>query len=359
MNRLTYWFLLMGLCLIGRGQNAFSLSFGNTTYSPVSDTLTTEVMLSLDVEGRLGSANLVFTYDTSALKLLSFAPEGNNSDYQFSLTSSRAGRGSYNIALLNPGAGDSILAHPQRQKLATLMWEVRDPSGGVAINWHEEGTQGTVVFIDDEVTPLASDTLISYQESGSAFPIEWGPFTATQWGDRVKLNWTTLQEANNSVFWIDRSLDARSFERIGSTPSQGDSERPQHYEWIDRGATALGMGQPIHYRLVQVDFDGASSRSQVRSVTLDATGLSFVHVYPSEVEKDGSLTVEVNLPETTQAQLVLYNALGQSISEQTVEVEAQQTQTLQFSLPSVPAGFYTLSVVGPHEIYASTRLKVR
>ncbi len=65
------------------------------------------------------------------------------------------------------------------------------------------------------------------------------------------LSWATATESNNSHFDIEKSMDGKSFEKIGKIIGRGTTTNTNEYEFIDEKTnTAVS-----YYRLKQCDFD--------------------------------------------------------------------------------------------------------
>ena len=52
-------------------------------------------------------------------------------------------------------------------------------------------------------------------------PVELTSFTASQYNNKVELNWITVSEKNNRGFEIERSLDGKQFSTIGFQSGNG------------------------------------------------------------------------------------------------------------------------------------------
>jgi hypothetical protein len=83
-------------------------------------------------------------------------------------------------------------------------------------------------------------------------PVEMLEFTATPFKDRVRLNWTTGSEINNSHFIVERTVDNNDFSFIGRVESKGPSSGN-----LDYTAWDLNPVEGIqYYYLRQHDRDG-------------------------------------------------------------------------------------------------------
>ena len=98
--------------------------------------------------------------------------------------------------------------------------------------------------------------------------------------NKVNLLWTTGCEINNAYFSIERSLDGKSFSRIGKVETQGNTCNTQEYLYADESIGALKSVSHVYYRLKQVDIDGKYSHSNVVLLKLRNKGnLDIVSTY--------------------------------------------------------------------------------
>ncbi|WP_143011122.1 T9SS type A sorting domain-containing protein [Siphonobacter aquaeclarae] len=93
-------------------------------------------------------------------------------------------------------------------------------------------------------------------------PVSLVSFSGRAVGESVSLEWKTASEKNNSHFVVERAVDARTFESIGTVPGRGTSAVSQLYQYTDRQPEA-GVN---YYRLRQVDADGTVDYLRVISV---------------------------------------------------------------------------------------------
>lgn len=100
--------------------------------------------------------------------------------------------------------------------------------------------------------------------------------------NQIKLTWKTASETNNKGFEIERSADARMFEKIGFVDGSGDTKEDQFYHFTDLNPLVTG-----YYRLKQLDYDGKFEYSKVIAVKA-STGI--IKMYPNPVQTE--LTVE-------------------------------------------------------------------
>lgn len=74
----------------------------------------------------------------------------------------------------------------------------------------------------------------------------------------VLLSWSTLQEVENEIFAVQKSLDGIDFITEGVVRSVGNSEQENHYRYLD-----ISAGQEkVYYRLVDIDKKGTFAYSE-------------------------------------------------------------------------------------------------
>jgi hypothetical protein len=117
-------------------------------------------------------------------------------------------------------------------------------------------TNGTAcTFTTTEQIKFASDLLL---------PVTFGNLSIHSTNQRLRLDWTTHTESNNSGFEVQRSVDGSSnFRKIAFVDTKaknGNSQTDLHYSFTD---ALLESGHAYYYRLKQVDLDGKSALSAV------------------------------------------------------------------------------------------------
>ncbi len=97
----------------------------------------------------------------------------------------------------------------------------------------------------------------------SLLPVDLISFTA-QKQDEIHslLSWETASEINNDFFEVQRSADAKNFEKIGKVQGSGTTEETQLYSFLDRATLA----DKNYYRLKQVDYNGEYEYSNIEVV---------------------------------------------------------------------------------------------
>lgn len=164
---------------------------------------------------------------------------------------------------------------------------------------------GVVTFSGVSLTaakPFFTLGTISY--ANSPLPIELIAFQGEARGAVNELIWSTASEQNNDRFEVERSSDGEHFETIGSVAGAGNSQVRNDYGFTDE-RPAPGLD---HYRLKQVDFDGATTYSAV--ITLK-NGSDDHDCIVRTLDSDGLYALACDLP--TDARVELFSPAGQPL----------------------------------------------
>lgn len=177
---------------------------------------------------------------------------------------------------------------------------------------------------------LTSDTTTIIM---NAVPVEWGTFTAEKKAASSLLKWTTVQEQNSLRFVVERSIDGSSFMEIGSVKAAGNTNTTTAYTLTD----ILPVAGINYYRIRQVDMNGRSIYSDVRTVTFNPFK-GAISITPNPARDRIAITVPGN---SKSLQVVILNAVGQKV--QTANINGQYNQLM---LNSLPAGLYYIRISG-------------
>lgn len=189
---------------------------------------------------------------------------------------------------------------------------------------------GTVTAGSDKLGATALTSLSDFTGGeSSALPIELLSFNAQLEEDGILLNWTTQSEYNNDYFDIQRSSDGNIWEVIGTVQGSGTSLVPISYNYLDRNAIA----NKNYYRLIQIDFDGKSSFSNILLVEKNAFGkLSF---YPNPVQDELFIETDFAL-----ANILILNSNGQIVHQ-----ALANNKKVVLRIDHLPEGIYFLQIV--------------
>ena len=147
--------------------------------------------------------------------------------------------------------------------------------------------------------------------NSSVLPLELLRFDATKKENDVLLNWKTTNEQNTSHFNIQRSTDGAHFSNIGKVMSNNKTTL-NDYRYEDKN---LPFGT-LYYRLEQVDVDGKTTFSPIRSV--EKSDKFYYNLSPNPTQD--VLTINGNADYDLDMTIEIYNEIGSCVYKQDAAV---------------------------------------
>jgi len=136
--------------------------------------------------------------------------------------------------------------------------------------------------------------------SCAVLPIILKTFTVTKSSQGAFLTWTTAQEVNNSNFKIQHSIDGINWQQLGTEEGAGNSNVEKTYHFVHK----MVSNGTNYYRILQNDYDGKESVSDVRQLQYNTDK----HTFSIKQHSIGSRRLELNL--TTNQGLMIFAADG-------------------------------------------------
>jgi uncharacterized repeat protein (TIGR01451 family) len=195
---------------------------------------------------------------------------------------------------------------------------------------------------------------VSFTIGANPLPVVLTAFTASAVQNRdAQLAWTTASEVNSATFEVERSFDGLSFAKIGQVAAKGTSLTPTTYALTDNGVAARAQG-PVYYRLKQVDLDGKTAYSPVRTLSFLKAASLALSLYPNPAQFATSLDLSA-LPAGATYQVSLLDATGRLV--RTATLAGGQVQPLD--LHELASGSYHVLVTGSQPDGAPLRQTLR
>jgi Leucine-rich repeat (LRR) protein len=179
------------------------------------------------------------------------------------------------------------------------------------------------VTVSNSQLPLL--TLKSINFSITSLPVTLISFEGKHEDGQNKVVWKTTSETTNKGFEIERSADARNFEKIGFVDGSGDTKESQFYHFTDLNPLATS-----YYRLKQVDYDGKFEYSKV--IMIKGSEAVF-KIYPNP-SKDELIVSGIE----GEQDLYIVNDAGRII------LQTKAISGKPVSLRSLKSGLYTVRV---------------
>lgn len=181
-------------------------------------------------------------------------------------------------------------------------------------------------------------TTFGSKSKSTVLPIELVSFTANCNGRSALIEWTTATEKNNDFFVLERSYDALNFKEIARIAGAGNSIEPISYAYTDFGV----RNGDNYYRLVQVDYDGTSTASEIIVANcLGTDGEPEVLAYPNPFGDD--LTLRFENFGNIQATVEVYDMLGRMVHTQKVNC-SQNDYEVVLRLAGLSDGTYNVRI---------------
>ena len=169
-----------------------------------------------------------------------------------------------------------------------------------------------------------------------ALSVEWLDFVGEVTEEGNELTWITATEVSNDYFTVYYSTDGNDFVAIGEVAGAGHSNTTIEYGFTHNDPKA-GIG---YYYLVQTDYDGAISKSDIITLNRREAGLAFVSV--TNVTP-GTWEVVFNSNTEEELTATLYDITGKLM--RTVEVTSQNgMNTFRMDLNNFSKGIYIISL---------------
>jgi len=173
---------------------------------------------------------------------------------------------------------------------------------------------------------------------GFFMDVEWLSFETIREEDNVELNWKTSQEINNSHFIIQRARNGVDFLDIGRVEGNGNTNTAKSYKYID----SQPFNDNNYYRIMQVDFDGEHSYSDIKAVFYNTKQNLELTLFPN--------------PATDE---LLFKTNGDDLFETAIiyDIHGKIVQNLMFNeigdnnavdISSLKDGIYYFKIIGEH-----------
>jgi hypothetical protein len=182
---------------------------------------------------------------------------------------------------------------------------------------------------------------VSFTIGAFPLPVVLSAFTATPVANRdAQLAWSTASEVNSASFDVERSLDGATYTTVGQVAAKGTSLVAAAYAFTDANVASRAQG-PVYYRLKQVDLDGKTAYSPVRTVRFTTAASRPLSLYPNPAQQATTLDLR-QLPASATYQVSLLDATGRLV--RTASLGGGQLQPLD--LQELASGTYLVRVTG-------------
>lgn len=235
-------------------------------------------------------------------------------------------------------------------------WEASQESGFNGMNAYVASwEQGQSTQWNSDSTTVSTNTLKSAKtqnknlnankyyfgigDNNSPLPVELLYFRVNKKEDQsALLNWATASETNNRLFRIQhRTGKGANWSVIGTKQGQGTSTTQTNYEFSHDSA-----GYRTHYyRLKQVDFNGDTSLSSVKTIAFEREALA---IEPHYHLSANDLTLSIESGSNKRLQLQVLSASGKTIINRSIRVKPGINQIPMRRWTELEPGVYVLKL---------------
>ncbi|MFN3402985.1 MAG: T9SS type A sorting domain-containing protein [Cytophagaceae bacterium] len=226
---------------------------------------------------------------------------------------------------------------------------------GVSGIFHLTGVEGTTssycqacygAFYDWKITAGNSCSRVPVQAIQNCItPVELIDFNGFAYKNYNVLNWSTAKERNSSHFILEKSIDGINFSYVDKIAGNKNANHLIKYSYIDHNSN-----EPLtYYRLIQVDYDGASTVFPV--ITVSRENEFVIKVFPNPFE--GFTKVYINQADTDGTYIQVIDIAGK-----TVHSEIVTESGIYYVGNELPPGIYYLHVRNKHQTESTKIVKV-
>lgn len=254
--------------------------------------------------------------------------QGRNAE---TLGNTTTGNGSTTIAAATCASGTTLL-NPLAQYGVP----------GYTYSWNTGATSSTLTVPNGPSTYTATVTDACGTVRTATFTItcplavNLTTFEVSHSGDDALVNWTTSFEKENRHFIILRAGNNLQFEEIGQVSSQGDSESPQSYSFVDRNP----LNGINYYQLATIDMNNEEKLSDIRSLEKKVSSKP-ISISPNPSK--GSFTVSAAIPENGEYTVSVISITGKAELQQIYSFE-KGSQSIPFHKLNLQKGTYIIRI---------------
>ena len=184
-------------------------------------------------------------------------------------------------------------------------------------------------------------------------PVELLAFDAHLFNSETALlNWETASEINNDHFDIERSADAKQFEKIAEVAGNGTTNSIHDYQYKD--PFGIITNPILYYRLKQVDYNGNYEYSEIKKLIMGTENQNtFKAWYNASSEKIEAL-IYYEKPTTVSIRMI--DMQGKLLLEKNISF-ITGVSTINLETHGLAQGIYSLSVQDENGLIVKRILK--
>lgn len=168
-------------------------------------------------------------------------------------------------------------------------------------------------------------------------PIELIDFRAECVNNHTVIQWSTISEVNNDHFIIQLSQNGIDFENVAVVAGFGNSVAQNDYEFTNN----LNYESITYYRLVQVDFDGTETFSNVTAVDNCTSNIGSISV---NTYNGNQIGISFDAQHASQYHLKVIDARGRQLIKPAIYSSQKGPNKYVISLNNIEFGIYYIII---------------
>ncbi|MBP7184512.1 MAG: T9SS type A sorting domain-containing protein [Saprospiraceae bacterium] len=170
----------------------------------------------------------------------------------------------------------------------------------------------------------------------AVLPIQMKSFDARKTDDGVALTWVTSSETNNAYYIVERSGNGIDYREIGRMSGAGTTTEEMRYNFIDKNP----LSARNYYRIVQVDFDGKMSNSNIKTITYNSYSDDYIFVTPNPAQS--WIDVSISYSSSVAFDLQIIDINGRLV--RTTSINNNESEYTRLDVSELPNGMYFLKI---------------
>ena len=227
-------------------------------------------------------------------------------------------------------------------------WDAYGNDGGTTGN----AVKGTVTWkyggpynVSPAHTPWSLGSIVWWS---NPLTVKFINLQASEKDGNVKVEWANIAETGVDKYFVEYSIDGRSFDEINNTTARkNNGERTDYIWWHITPANGV-----IYYRIKALEFTGDISYSHVVRLDLVKNNSDLI-AYPNPV-KGNNITIGASGLAAGKYDIIVLNMSGQKIMQRSLN-HAGGSISMQVELPeTIKAGLYSIKLSGGEKTLVKT-----
>ncbi|MEO8568151.1 MAG: T9SS type A sorting domain-containing protein, partial [Ginsengibacter sp.] len=216
----------------------------------------------------------------------------------------------------------------------------------ITVNVSPTATIGNTVIINGASDPVVfgfttNPNITNNQTNNGGshtLPLSFISIKAYEKSSAVNVEWKVANELNIDKYFVERSVDGRTFNSIGQTSATGSGANTITYNLPDVRPFAGNN----FYRISALSKDGKNEYSAIVKINL-GKGMAAISIYPNPVTKNGSLNLQLQNLNKGYYLVTIFDQHGKQVIKQVISHEGGNS-VQAITLPKLSAGAYSINV---------------